>query len=222
MLRSFALAVAVAWVSVAWVSLVASAAPLGQQDIVNLCGNAEDAGHCGRIIEEAQLKRLPNLARREGSALVISLYPSGTTTFKDSDDPVNGRSYSLWDFLDPINAVVLYSTAGDSISFIVLRRTSNRRFELPAEPHLSPDRLHIVTADVCPDHCVNEIAVWSVSSDALRKEWVWTPRAAWSDVNASWKDSTTLTIEYTPAGTDKPVVVERKLADPVWKRIPPD
>src|SRR5438477_1350280 len=180
MLRSCALAVAVSWIS-----LTVGATPLTQQEIVSLCGNAEDAAHCGRLIEEVQLKRLPNLARRDGAQLLVSLYPSGSATFKDSDDPVNGRSYSLWDFLDPINAVVLYSTAGDSISFVVLRRTTNRRFELPAEPRLSPDRLHIVTADICPDHCVNEIAVWTVLPEALRKDLVWTPREAWSDVTAS-------------------------------------
>src|ERR1700694_2478231 len=170
MLRSCALAVAVSWIS-----LTIGASPLTQQEIVSLCGNAEDAGHCGRLIEEVQLKRLPNLARRDGNALLVSLYPSGTATFTDSDDPVNGRSYSLWDFLDPINAVVLYSTAGESTSFIVLRRTTNRRFELPAEPQLSPDRLHIVTADVCPSRCINEIAVWRVTAESLRRELVWTP-----------------------------------------------
>jgi hypothetical protein len=205
-----------------WISLTAAAAPLPQQEIISLCGNAEDAAHCGRLIEEVQLKRLPNLARRDGGVLSVSLYPSGTVTFKDSDDPVNGRSYSLWDFLDPINAVVLYSTAGDSTGFIVLRRTTNRRFDLPAEPQLSPDRLHIVTADVCPDHCVNEIAVWRVSPETLRKELVWTPGAAWSDVTATWKDASTLSIEYTPAGADKSAMVERKLADPVWKRVTPE
>src|SRR6202171_5300746 len=103
---------------------LANAAPLAEGEIAKLCAEAEDTAHCGRLIEEVQLKRLPNLARREGSLLLVSLYPSGTTTFSDSDDPVNGRSYSLWDFLDALNAVVLYSTAGGSTSFIVLQRTT--------------------------------------------------------------------------------------------------
>ena len=205
-----------------WISLTVAAMPLGQQEIVNLCGNAEDAAHCGRLIEEVQLKRLPNLARRDGNALLVSLYPSGTATFTDSDEPVNGRSYSLWNFLDPINAVVLYSTAGESTSFIVLRRTTNLRFDFPAEPQLSPDRLHMVTADVCQSRCINEIAVWRVSPESLRKELVWTPGESWSDVAATWKDSNTLAIEYMPAGADKAAIVERKLADPVWKRVAPN
>jgi len=216
MMRSCALAALI------WISLAASAMPLTQQEIVNLCGNAEDSAHCGQLIEEVQLKRLPNLARRDGDTLLVSLYPSGAAAFKDSDDPVNGRSYSLWDFLDPINAVVLYSTAGESISFVVLRRTTNRRFDLPAEPQLSPDRLHIVTADVCPTRCINEIAVWRVAPESLRKELAWTPGERWSDAAATWKDESTLAVEYTPAGADKGAVVERKLSDPVWKRVAPN
>lgn len=200
----------------------ASAAPLSSQEIVALCGNADDPAHCGRLIEEVQLKRLPNLARREGGELVISLYPSGTARFVDSDDPVNGRSYSLWDFLDPLNAVVLYSTAGDTTTFIVVRRTTNRRFELPAEPRVSPDRLRIVTADVCASGCVNEIAVWRVSPDALRKELAWAPNERWSDAAATWKDDSTLAIEYTPVGAAKSTVVERTLSDAGWKRIAPN
>jgi len=166
--------------------------------------------------------RYANLARRDGGALLVSLYPSGTATFTDSDDPVNGRSYSLWDFLDAINAAVLFSTAGESTSFIVLRRTTNRRFDLPAEPQLSPDRQHIVTADVCPSRCINEIAVWRVAPESLRKELVWTPADRWSDAAATWKDESTLAVEYTPAGADKGAVVERKLSDPVWKRVAPN
>jgi hypothetical protein len=217
MLRSCALAVAVSWIS-----LTAGATPLTQQEIVSLCGNAEDAAHCGRLIEEVQLKRLPNLARRDGARLLVSLYPSGSATFTDSDDPVNGRSYSLWDFLNPINAVVLYSTAGESISFVVLARTTNRRFDLPAEPQLSPDRLHIVTADVCPNRCINEIAVWRVAPESLVKELVWTAGESWSDVVATWKDANTLAIEYTPSGTGKAAIVERSLTDPTWKRVTPN
>jgi hypothetical protein len=203
------------------VSVPAAATPLSPQEIVGLCGSAEDAAHCGRLIEEVQLKRLPNLARRSGNLLSVSLYPSGDASFSDSDDPVNGRSYSLWDFLDPINAVVLYSTAGESTSFIILRRTTNRRFDLPAEPRLSPDRQHIVTADMCPSLCVNEIAVWRVSPESLRKELVWMPDERGSDATATWKDDNTLAIEYTPAGADKATRVERNLTDSIWKRAAP-
>lgn len=215
--RSCAFALALGWASVS-----ALAAPPSPREIVSLCGDAEDPAHCGRLIEEVQLRRLPNLARRSGNSLSISLYPTGDATFIDSDDPVSGRSYSLWDFLDPINAVVLYSTAGESTSFILLRRTTNRRFDLPAEPHLSADRLRLVTADACPSACVNEIAVWRVLPDSLRKELVWKPDERWSDVTATWKDENTIAVEYRTAGSDKSFVVERTIGDAAWKRLAPN
>src|SRR6266508_5275391 len=101
-------------------------AQLSDAEIGEICAQAEDAAHCGRLVEAAQLKRLPNLARREGDALMISLFPSGVATFTDSDDPVGGRSYSLWDYLDGINAVLVYTTAGDKASFTLLTRSDRK------------------------------------------------------------------------------------------------
>jgi hypothetical protein len=107
---------------------------LTQADIAELCVNADSAAHCGRLIETVQLKRLPGLARREGNALVVSLYPVGTTTFTDVDDPVNSRSYSLWDSLDSINAILLYTTQRGHELYGVA--ADDNRNDLPAEPRL--------------------------------------------------------------------------------------
>src|SRR5215475_1339517 len=197
--------------------LAAVAEPLTTAEIEQLCAQADDAVHCGRLIEEVQLKRLPNLARREGSALLVSLYPSGTATFTDSDDAVRGRSYSLWDYLDGINAVLLYTNAGEKTSFTLLQRSSNRRYELPTEPQVSPDRQRLVTADVCGARCTNEIAVWRVSRDGIRKELAWSPGADWTDAAARWKTPETLIIEYNVGGAAIASTVERKLGDPTWK-----
>ena len=201
-------------------ALGAAAEPLSTAEIEQLCAQADDAVHCGRLIEDAQLKRLPNLARREGSALLVSLYPSGTATFTDSDDAVHGRSYSLWDYLDGINAVLLYTSAGEKTSFTLLQRTSNRRYELPTEPQVSPDRQRLVTADVCGARCTNEVAVWRVSKDGVSKELAWSPGADWTDAAARWKTPETLVIEYTVAGAGTTSTLERRLSDPTWKRLP--
>ena len=115
------------------VPLASLAAPLSDTEIGELCAQADGASQCGRLIEEVQLKRLPGLARRDGDALLVSLFPQGTATFTDSPDPVNGHSYSLWDYIDGINAVLLYTTAGEKTTFTLLQRTSNRRYELPTE-----------------------------------------------------------------------------------------
>ena len=199
--------------------LAGAAEPLSTAEIEQLCAQADDAVHCGRLIEDAQLKRLPNLARREGSALLVTLYPSGTATFTDSDDAVHGRSYSLWDYLDGINAVLLYTNAGDKTSFTLLQRTNNRRYELPTEPQLSPDRQRLVTADVCGARCTNEVAVWRVSSDGIRKELAWSPGGDWTDAAARWKTPQTLVIEYNVAGAATTSTLERRLGDPTWKHL---
>jgi hypothetical protein len=210
------------WIAlVACLPLFAPAAPLTRAEIEATCIGAEDAAHCGRLIETLQLNRLPALARRDGNALIVSLFPSGNTVFTDSDDPVNGRSYSLWDYLDGINSVVLYVTAGDDSSFALLQRATGRLADLPAEPRLSPDRQRFAVADVCARHCGNEIAVWRITRDGFRKELRWTPGVAWSDAAATWRDADTLAIEFNVGPAGVPGTMARKLTDPTWMRIAP-
>lgn len=201
--------------------LFAQAAPLTRAEIETACTGAEDAAHCGRLIETLRLPRLPGLARRDGNKLIVSLFPSGSTAFTDSDDPVNGRSYSLWDYLDGINSVVIYVTAGDNASFALLQRTTGRLVDLPAEPRLSPDRQRLAVVDVCAQHCGNEIAVWRVTRDGFRKELRWTPGTAWSDAGATWSDADTLQIEFNVDPAGAAATIARKLSDPTWTRIAP-
>jgi hypothetical protein len=198
-------------------SWVALAAPVSNTELAEVCAEADDSVQCGRLVEAVQLKRLPNLARREGNALIVSLYPSGNATFTDTDDQANGRSYSLWDYVDAINAVLIYTTAGDTTTFTLLQRTTNRRIELPTEPQVAPDRAHLVTADICEARCGNEVAVWRVMREGVAKELVWSPGATWTDAVAKWKDAATLTFEYV--GPDGPGTVEKRLDDPAWKRV---
>ena len=217
--RSGRLAARLACAVVAVVLLPATdALPLSPDELAVLCAPAEGSAHCGRLVEELQLKRLPSLAVRDGTTLRVSLYPAGVATFADTEAQNGGRSYSLWDYLDPINAVLLYTTDGDTVTFTLLQRANGRKVELPTEPKLAPDRQRLVTADFCESRCVNELAVWRVSRDGVRKEYGWKPAQAWTDAAATWKDADTLVIEYTPAGAPKPAVLERRLSDPGWIR----
>jgi hypothetical protein len=194
--------------------------PLSVEELTKLCAEAEDIAHCGRLVEGVQLPRLPNLAVRENSDLKISLYPSGSVTFTDIEAVSGARSYSLWDFLSEINAVVLYVTDGDDATFLLVQRTTGRKTELPADPKLSPDRARLVTADFCERRCTNEVALWRVSRDGVRKELVLRPGAPWTDVVATWKDAESLAIEYTAAGTATRSRLSRRLADADWVRPP--
>jgi hypothetical protein len=196
----------------------AVAGRLAAEEIAQLCAAADDSAHCGRLVEETLLKRLPGLATREGSTLKVNLYPSGVATLNDTETLYGGRSYSLWDFLDPINAVVLYTTDHDQVTFTVLQRASGRKAELPTEPVVSPDRQRLATADFCAERCTNELATWRIGADGVRKESVWKPKASWSDAGVKWLDAETLVIEYTAAGGDKPARLERRLGEPGWTR----
>jgi len=199
---------------------LAYAAPPSPEELARICGNAEDSSHCGRLVEEVQLKRLPNLAVRDGATLRVSLYPAGIATLADTEALSGGRSYSLWDYISELNAVVLYTTDGDDVFFTVLQRATARKTELPSEPKVSPDRAYIVTADFCEKRCVNELAVWRVTRDGIRKAWTWKPREAWSDAVANWKSAETIAVDYSVAGRDGRSVIERRLGDPSWVRSP--
>ena len=201
-------------------AMAAGAVPPTPQELATWCANAEDASHCGRLVEEQQLKRLPGLATRDGLNLKIALFPTGTTTFTDIEDLRGGKSYSLWDTLDPINAVVLYTTEGDRAGFVLLQRVSGRRVVLPSEPTLAPDRQRLATVDFCATACENEVVIWRVLRDGVTRELAWRPNEPWSDATAKWKDATTLAIAYTDrSGQSR--TLDRPLNAPDWRRVEP-
>jgi hypothetical protein len=195
----------------------ALAAPLSTDELAVACAQTEGSAHCARKVEEIQLKRLPNLATRDGGTLKVSLYPTGVATFADTEALNGGKSFALWDFVSEINTVVLFATDGGDVSFVVLQRTNGRRFDLPAEPKVSPDRTRIATADFCASNCVNELAIWRVTKDGIQKELSWKPAQPWNDAGVEWKSASTVVVEYTPAG-GAAATMERRLADPSWRR----
>ena len=204
--------------ALALASPAAGAAPLSPDEFAAACRGAEGPSHCARRIEELQLKRLPNLAARDGDVLKVSLYPTGVVEFKDTITFHGGRTYALWDFMSEINAVVLFVTNDDNASFVLLQRANGRRYDLPAEPKLSPDRARLATADFCASSCENELAVWRVTKDTVQKELVWKPPRPWSDAGVTWKSAETLVIEYTAADAKGEATLERRLSDPGWQR----
>ncbi len=195
------------------------AAPTAVQ-VAELCASAEDQSHCGRLIEEAQMKRLPGMVERAGDELRVTLFPTGVVTFRDSVAVTGAKTYALWDYLDRINAVVLFTTDGDQSGFVLLQRTNGRQYRLPSEPTLAPDRQHLVTADFCGSGCDGELAIWRVTRDDVRRISTWKPPVTWTDASATWKDADTLRIEYTVAAEDKPRVLERRLDAPGWQPRP--
>ena len=204
------------------VALMASvslhAAPVTPARVTELCAQAEGPAHCGRLIEAEQLKALPNLAIRDGGTLKVSLFPSGVREFVDVDSLHGATTWSLWDYWSPVNVVVLFTTDLDRLGYAVMLRTTGQVTALPAEPSLSPDRQRLGVAGFCRTNCDNEVTVWRIARDGIRKEYGWKPDAEWSDVTVQWKDAEMLVIEFTPAGSDKTQTLERRLSDGGWRR----
>ncbi len=194
------------------------AVPPSREEIAQWCADAEGTAECNRLIEERQLKRLPGLAARSGAVLNVTLFPSGTAAFTDVDDVHGGTSYSLWDDLSAINAAVVAVTREDRTTYTLLMRAGGRKVEMPAEPVLSPDRQHIVTADFCAQDCSNEVALWQVARDGVTRVSTWKPAPTWSDVAVKWIDADTLVFDCTPMGETQAKTLQRKISDPIWQR----
>jgi len=206
-------------VAMALACLCAHAAPVTPARITELCAQAEGPAHCGRLVEAEQLKVLPNLAVRDGGTLKVLLYPAGAREFVDVDTLHGSTTWSLWDYWSQVNVVVLFTTDTDRLGYATLQRTTGQVTAVPAEPSLSPDRQHMAVADFCATNCDNEVSVWAVARDGIRKELGWKPDAPWTDVSVQWKGDNTVVLEYTPKGEDKPRTVERRLADAEWQRF---
>lgn len=203
-------------IGLAAVAAAALAVPPTREELAHWCGEAEDIAHCGRLIEQQQMKRLPGLARRDGVNLRIALFPSGTATFTDVENPAHPLSYSLFDSIDAINGVLLFKTDGERTAFVLLQRSGNRSVELPSEPALSPDRQRLATADFCPARCTNELAIWRVTREGVSKELAWRSAEDWSDATPRWKDAETIVVEYMTAADGTPRTLERRLSQDGW------
>ena len=193
------------------------AAPLTPERVMALCAEVESPGHCGRRIEAEQLQVLPNLAVRDGDTLKVSLFPTGTREFVDVVVGNDARAFALWDYWNTVNAVVMFITDGERLSYGVLQRANGQMTAVPAEPVLAPDRQHLAVADFCAKGCTNQITVWRVAREGIRMASAWTPSTAWSDVTVTWKNGDVLVMQYSVAGEDKPRTLERPLAASDWQ-----
>jgi hypothetical protein len=194
------------------------AAPPTAAELAKLCANAEDTSHCGRIVEARQLPRLKAFASREGDELRIQLAPTGLTIFRDSVNIIGARTYAIWDYVEDLEALVLFATDGDRSEFWIVERRGGAEFRIPSEPVFAPGHKRFATADFCPDACDNEIAVWSSDGANVRKVLVWKPAQAWTDAGITWKGPESLAVDYRVAGESTSRTMERRLNDATWTR----
>ena len=176
--------------------------PLTAEELTKVCAEAEDAAHCGRLVEEVQLPRLPNLAVRDKLDLKVSLYPSGSG--RRSRTPRRSTAaarYSLWDFMSEINTVVLYVTDGDDASFLLLQRTTGRKSRIArrsasSRPTAAPRHRGLLRAPMHERGRGVARHARRRAQGAVRGE----PAATWTDAVATWKDAQTIVRSTTRSG----------------------
>jgi hypothetical protein len=115
--------------------------------------------------------------------------------------------------------VLLFVNQGDRSSYVLLMRANGRQFRLPAEPALAPDRQYIATADFCASGCDNEVALWRVTRDDVRKERLFQAVVPWSDVTAEWSGPDSVTIEYTVEGQAQRQQMQLPRGDARWRLV---
>jgi len=199
--------------------VVCGAAPPTPAELTKLCSNAEDQAHCGRLVEARQLTKLKAVATREGDELKIALLPVGLATFRDAVNIIGARTYAVWDYIEDLEAVVLFATDGDRTEFWIVARRGGGEFRVPSEPVLAPGHRRFATADFCADACDNELAVWRIDGSGVRKELTWKPSETWADAGVTWKGAEALAIEYTVAKASSPRTLERRINDATWTRV---
>ena len=196
----------------------AHAAPIPRAELMALCAEAEDQAQCGRLVEARQLRSLSRIAERNGDELRVTLAPFGLSVFHDTVNIKGATTYALWDYLEHLDTLVLFTTRGERTGFLLVQRQGGEEYRVPAEPVLAPDDRRFATADVCAGECDNEVAIWHIGSDGIRKEAVWMPPAGWSDVSVAWRSANAIALEYALDDGQRRTI-ERRLDDPSWKKV---
>jgi hypothetical protein len=197
----------------------ALAAPIARDQLTALCADAEDQAQCGRLVEARQLTRLSRIAERLGDELRVSLSPFGLTIFRDTVNVTGATSYAVWDYLENLDTLVLFTTDGDRSGFLLLQRRGGEEYRVPSEPVIAPDERHFATADFCAKECDNRVTVWRIERNEVRKMSTWMPAKAWSDVSVTWRDAETIALEYSLPDDPQPRTLLRRLGDPSWQSV---
>ena len=122
-----------------------AAAPPTHAELTKLCTNAEDQAHCGRLVEASRLPALKKFVTREGDELRIALVPAGLTVFRDAINIIGARTYAVWDYVEDVDAIVLFATDGDRTEFWLVHALAKfpghvkNRDQLMGEAHVVVD-----------------------------------------------------------------------------------
>ena len=189
------------------------AAPPTPEAIIKACDEAETASQCERVIEREQLKQFPGLATREGPALRLVTKPGmPAVELRDNGNPEDEAGdfkwHSLWDYWPASKIAIVSVTTREADHFLVMQLDRVMQVRVPSEPILAPDGRRFFVTDFCDKGCANNVQVWKLDGTRAIREQTFKPRERWYEVDVSWRDPSSLAVEYSIAGP------RRRLADP--------
>ncbi len=189
-----------------------------------------------QALDEAEallLRQHPELARREGERLILNTSPGRSLRLSSKTACTGPEDCELYHFgglsADGGFLVVrLHQWEGGSVHWI--SRRDGRRYEVYADPALSPDGRHIVAAVPNEAYGVNGVFVWEIGHGTLVKRFSETPRTYALYDFLAWLDAQTVRLKRTAHAPDhcgKDGLAEaevrlRRLADGRWKIQPPE
>jgi hypothetical protein len=178
--------------------------------------------------EEQTLKALAQIAKRKGKTLSLSLNTKNSTTFETVDTcagPGDCVSYRLVGLSPDRNFFVVKASAWESSTLYWVSRSTGVKHEVYAEPHLSPDRRHIITANPSEFGGTNGVFLWEINDGKLAEKFHFEPTeyALYSFVR--WLNPNTVELEkymradkaVCPETSSMKFPVRLVLEDGLWK-----
>lgn len=183
--------------------------------------------------EAAALQQHPGLATRYDARLSLHTGKGRTLHFNSKNACTGPEDCELHHFggLSPDGGfliVRLHQWEGGSVHWI--SRRDGRRYEVYADPVLSPDGRHIVTALPNEAYGVNGVFVWELNHGALIKRFSETPKIYALYEFVAWQDAHTVQLKRSShepqacAGSTlaEAEVLLKRQRDGRWKILPPE
>lgn len=158
----------------------------------SVCDTLTNSFECARAIEERQLSRAADVARR-GDTLRLVLAGGDTARLVDEGEQADVRRYSYQDRWTDPGYFLLQLQFYEGSAYLLIDDSTGERTRLPDWPLRSPDgrRFAVLSLDLEAGYVPNTLQVWAFEDGRPELEWETEPDA-WGPAEGEWVDVTTL------------------------------
>ena len=147
-------------------------------DLTVLCQGVSNAYDCGRRVEQYQLERRPQNARRAGDTLVVLLAEGQEARFVDRNiEDDTGVWHTYHGFLATVGYHVVHVLLYEGTGYQVVGHATGNMVPVHAPPVVSPDGRRFATAseDLESGYNPTAIQIWRLDPVAAVLEWTLEP-----------------------------------------------